>query len=159
MSQKDDILEPLQQVKYVGQATADQLYETLDIRGLADLVEAAENEQVQQLNGIGASREQDILSSARQLLGASKQQESKQQESKQQESKQKPRIDRFLERMRCPACGHDTFDRDRATMTCTACRRPPGNDPVAVLHGAFQRAEGYVSSEHVESAYAVQFAR
>lgn len=128
MSQKDDILETLQQVKYVGQATADQLYETLDIRGLADLVEAAEDEQVQQLSGIGASREQDILASARRLVEESADEaagdrEADEPEDDEQEEPLKPRIDRFLERMRCPACGHDTFDRDRATMTCTACRR------------------------------------
>ena len=128
MSQKDDILETLQQVKYVGAATAEQLYEELDLRGLADLVEAAEDGQVQQLSGIGASREQDILASARQLLEETSEHEASEAEpestaDERAEQPTKPRIDRFLERMRCPACGHDTFDRDRATMTCTACRR------------------------------------
>lgn len=42
---------------------------------------------------------------------------------KEERRRPKPRIDRFIESLRCPACGHDTFDRDKTTLTCTACRR------------------------------------
>lgn len=33
------------------------------------------------------------------------------------------RVDRFIATLRCPACGHDEFDRGATTLTCTACRR------------------------------------
>lgn len=32
-------------------------------------------------------------------------------------------IDRFLERLRCPACGHSNLDRGPATLTCRDCQR------------------------------------
>ncbi len=31
--------------------------------------------------------------------------------------------DRFLDTLRCPACGHDTFESGEGTITCTACQR------------------------------------
>lgn len=31
--------------------------------------------------------------------------------------------DRFLDTLRCPACGHDSFDMDSTTLTCKACQR------------------------------------
>jgi len=35
----------------------------------------------------------------------------------------RPRIDRFLDSLRCPACGHDVFERRTTTVRCTACQR------------------------------------
>jgi ubiquinone/menaquinone biosynthesis C-methylase UbiE len=31
--------------------------------------------------------------------------------------------DRFIDTLRCPACGHDAFDVDATTLTCQACQR------------------------------------
>ncbi len=31
--------------------------------------------------------------------------------------------ERFVETLRCPACGHDSFDEDATTLTCQACQR------------------------------------
>jgi ubiquinone/menaquinone biosynthesis C-methylase UbiE len=33
------------------------------------------------------------------------------------------RVARFIATLRCPACGHDDFERGATTLTCTACRR------------------------------------
>lgn len=33
------------------------------------------------------------------------------------------RVLRFIETLRCPACGHDDFDRGATTLTCKACHR------------------------------------
>ncbi len=33
------------------------------------------------------------------------------------------RVERFIATLRCPACGHDEFERGATTLTCTACRR------------------------------------
>lgn len=33
------------------------------------------------------------------------------------------RVARFLNTLRCPACGHDEFERGATTLTCTACHR------------------------------------
>ncbi|WP_168210741.1 methyltransferase domain-containing protein [Persicimonas caeni] len=33
------------------------------------------------------------------------------------------RVEQFIATLRCPACGHDEFDRGATTLTCTACRR------------------------------------
>lgn len=33
------------------------------------------------------------------------------------------RVEAFIATLRCPACGHDEFDRGATTLTCTACRR------------------------------------
>lgn len=32
-------------------------------------------------------------------------------------------VERFIATLRCPACGHDDFERGATTLTCTACRR------------------------------------
>lgn len=33
------------------------------------------------------------------------------------------RVQRFIDTLRCPACGHDEFERGATTLTCTACHR------------------------------------
>lgn len=33
------------------------------------------------------------------------------------------RVLRFIDTLRCPACGHDEFERGATTLTCTACHR------------------------------------
>jgi SAM-dependent methyltransferase len=33
------------------------------------------------------------------------------------------RVERFIATLRCPACGHDEFERGPTTLTCMACRR------------------------------------
>ena len=171
------IREELTQVKYVGSAVADQLYEELSIRTLEDLVEAAEKGWLRDIKGIGDSRAEQMLESAQQLLESqpdrstngtpadqqrtgdvsvknvreaeteragsagepdesAEEPEAEEAEPAQpppetaapdsepaRERRPKPRVDRFIERLRCPACGHDTFDQTEATLTCTACRR------------------------------------
>ena len=165
---RQEILEELQRVKYVGASVAEQLYEELTIRDVEDLVEAAENGWLQNLSGIGATRESNILESARSVIeeveaerreaapsgGSPEEQagevsvtevsraeppereaeteaeptagagsEEAEQTAEEGRSRPRPRIDRFIERLRCPACGHDTFDRGQSTLQCTACRR------------------------------------
>lgn len=191
----DQIRSELTQVKYVGDAVADQLYEELSIRGVEDLVEAAEKGWLRDLKGIGDSREAAMLESGRTILeqqpdaepeeapsdeesgevavknvrraddAAEETEETEEEAAETGEAaaeapdesetaervepagtpsaagraapgrpgtesssrdRPKPRIDRFMERLRCPACGHDTFDRQEATLTCTACRREYG---------------------------------
>lgn len=177
----DQIRERLQQVKYVGPSVAEQLYEELSIRTLDDLAEAAEGGWLREVDGIGESREQDILASTKNILDAQGNEESETGDDRDDEEtsegevgvkhmrretttdeiddeqpdddapeesgdaeaedegveslgaagstpetetrRPKPRIDRFVDRLRCPACGHDTFDRTQTTLTCTACRR------------------------------------
>ena len=166
------IREELTQVKYVGSAVADQMYEELSIRSLEDLVEAAEKGWLRDIKGIGESRAEQMLESAREVLESQPERstsgtpadeertgdvsvknvreadaeraapdEEPEEAAEESEPAQptpesatpepepahkrrpKPRIDRFVDRLRCPACGHDTFDRTEATLTCTACRR------------------------------------
>jgi len=170
---RDQIRNELTQVKYVGDSIADQLYEELSIRRVEDVVEAAEQGWLRNLDGIGDSRQEAMLESARTVLESRPDRESGADEDDEEPTggvsvknvreaapgdldaddgerfdrvsdsetaaaraapgrrdgdsprspRPKPRIDRFVDRLRCPACGHDTFDRHQATMTCTACRR------------------------------------
>lgn len=157
--QHDEILDALQQVKYVGPALSEELYDELSVREIEDVVEAAENGWLQRIDGIGPSREEDIGTSARSILeersdeGADEEsdgggdvsvkevgrgtagrdrpppdapvesEETSDDEEPEVTGEPRPRIDRFLDRLRCPACGHDQFDRGDGTLTCTACRR------------------------------------
>lgn len=179
--QREEILERLQDVKYVGPSVAEQLYEEISVRSIEDVVEAADKGWLSRLDGIGASRERDILESARSLrkrrpeasgddaddTGAGDRNgdvsvktvdrraaggepgapnsgparaevpstpsssDEPEPESDSQpgaetdggRGRPRPRIERFIDRLRCPACGHDTFDRENARLTCTACRR------------------------------------
>ncbi|MFB6351129.1 MAG: methyltransferase domain-containing protein [Bradymonadaceae bacterium] len=172
---RDQIREELTQVKYIGDAVADQMYEELSIRRVEDVLEAAEKGWLRNLDGIGESTQEQILESARTVLESRpdrkedtaeaaeeqtgevsvtnvRQRETGEEEATDEteetdepiepsasrtaaeqaapgreegagKQRPQPRIDRFIGRLRCPACGHDTFDRSQATMTCTACRR------------------------------------
>jgi ubiquinone/menaquinone biosynthesis C-methylase UbiE/uncharacterized protein YbaR (Trm112 family) len=158
--QREEILEELQQVEYVGPAVSEQLYEELSVREIEDIVEAAENGWLRRIDGIPASREEDIGVSARSILeedsgdtsrdategegdvsvktvgretaGRDRPPPDAPVESDEAEvddeehgnsGQPRPRVDRFLKRLRCPACGHDQFERGDGTLTCTACRR------------------------------------
>jgi len=170
--QREEILEQLQQVKYVGPAVSEQLFEQLSIRTLDDLVEAADNGWLRRIDGVGPAREEDIGASARKLAEdrssdaaeeragestadppesdvsvktvgretadfdrppsdtpadspAERQAPAPSADSEDSETRDRPRprIERFLDRLRCPACGHDKFDRGADVLTCKACRR------------------------------------
>ncbi|MFB6262691.1 MAG: methyltransferase domain-containing protein [Bradymonadaceae bacterium] len=203
MSERDDILEELRAVQYVGAAVSKRLYEELGVESIEELVEVGRSQGLTDLDGIGEAREGDILESAEELLEAKRAAEEElarqadidleeaeepaepedssvgvkevdrttpldegeespaepavaeeasdeveeaidhaqeavreadeepgeevedeaAEEATAGEEIPRPRIDRFIERLRCPACGHDEFDRGRNTLTCTACRR------------------------------------
>lgn len=200
---REEILERLQDVKYVGPSVAEQLYEEISVRSIEDVVEAADKGWLSRIDGIGASRERDILESARALRkrrpeqpdddpdsggrdgevsvktvdrraaggepGASNsgptrtevpstpsapvesEPESDSDTDRDGErARPRPRIERFVDRLRCPACGHDTFSRENARLTCTACRReyevrsgiadlaPPNNSPGGLVQGVME---------------------
>lgn len=161
--QRDEILEQLQQLKYVGPSLSEQLFEELSVREVEDVVEAAENGWLQRVDGVGAAREEDIERSAREILEERSDETGEEADESgggdvsvktvgretaghdrpppdaptdpepaleeaddapdESEDRPQPRIDRFLDRLRCPACGHDQFERESSWLTCTACRR------------------------------------
>lgn len=198
---KEKILEELTRVKFVGPHVAEQLYATLEVRSLEDLIEVGRAGKITSISGIGEKTQKTIISSAERQLAnknkastpvasvkkpapkksepaakkpevkksepAAKKPEGKKSEpvAKKPEVKKavdivakpadgkkatktsKPKIvvglkedkesavsniskpvgkslsERFLDTLRCPACGHDTFETGEGTVTCMACQR------------------------------------
>ncbi|MBA2664758.1 MAG: methyltransferase domain-containing protein [Bradymonadaceae bacterium] len=61
---KEQVLEELAKVKSIGPHLAEELYETLKIRSLEELVEAGQQGRLTKLNGVGEKTEKTIVRSA-----------------------------------------------------------------------------------------------
>jgi ubiquinone/menaquinone biosynthesis C-methylase UbiE/uncharacterized protein YbaR (Trm112 family) len=143
--ERSAIIEDLERVKYVGSAKAEQMIDELGISSVAELAEAAREGKLSSLQGIGKTTADKMLASAEEILEedeaaeeqadeateeAADEEPAEQEEPEQKEpdveepeAAPRPRIERFIERIRCPACGHDSFERESSTLTCTACKR------------------------------------
>ena len=142
--ERSAIIDDLTRVKYVGPAKAEQMIDELGISSVAELADAAREDRLSALQGIGKTTADKMLASAEELLESDDREEpsedaeeeadeedaSEEDEEPDQaaddtttSSAPRPRIERFIERVRCPACGHDSFDREAAVLSCTACKR------------------------------------
>ncbi|RVU43502.1 methyltransferase domain-containing protein [Lujinxingia sediminis] len=215
---KEDVLNELTRVRFVGPALADELYSDHGVRDLPALLKLAREGGLTELNGVGAKKAATILSSVQRLVdreaapspsranakktsspekaqpkkaeakkaeakkaeakkaeakkaeakkAEAKKAEAKKAEAKKAEAKKAPITDvvenitpgkasdestkasatggsvdeasapgkaaastalpslreRFISTLRCPACGHDTFEVSLTTITCEACQR------------------------------------
>jgi ubiquinone/menaquinone biosynthesis C-methylase UbiE/ribosomal protein S27E len=176
---KEQIIEELGQVKFVGPHLAEELYTRLKVRTLEDLVTAGEQGRLADLAGVGPKKQESILRSAHRQLnqrngrataptngarrGSARHAESaahrpasakrptpaakpvdkpaakpvdkpsepvsaKPESSAAKavvEPAEAPRTlrERFIDTLRCPACGNDDFEIGSSTITCTACQR------------------------------------
>jgi S-adenosylmethionine-diacylgycerolhomoserine-N-methlytransferase len=236
---RSEVLERLQQIKYVGAAYAEQFYDDLDLRTYEDVVDAAEADRLVEVSGIGSARQDDIRESAEALLEARHEQQDLEEEAGDQEEAEptpeetadgeveegdeeatdeegsgtvdvrtverepepegdigaeaveraggavesaveaaedevedekteeavesdeedvpRPRIDRFIERLRCPACGHDDFKRTRSTLTCHACRRDYDMEDGVVDLAPPQMRTGGLAQRIMESNFYARF--
>jgi len=67
---KKKVLEELAEVKHVGPAVAEQLYDELEVRSVQDLIAAAQRNDLQKIKGIGAKKEKTILEAAESIASA-----------------------------------------------------------------------------------------
>ena len=250
---RSDMLEQFQDVKYVGPSYAQTFYDDLEMRSYEDIVEAADDDRLTEVSGIGASKQASIRESAAALLETQREQrkldeteeadeagaadettevedddesdvsgdetdtsadsedaagvrtvsdaprtvaeaddletdeateeaseaiaeaydaaeaaveeasdsEEDDEPSDDQEEttsrSPRPRIERFIERLRCPACGHDAFERTQSTLTCHACRRDYDMDEGVVDVAPPQTHTGGLAQRVMESNLYARF--
>ncbi|TXD31417.1 methyltransferase domain-containing protein [Lujinxingia vulgaris] len=201
---KEDVLNELTRVRFVGPALAEELYSDHGVRDLSALLNLAREGGLTELNGVGAKKAATILSSVQRLVdrevapspsranvnaSATRKSATKKSPAEKKPTKsEKPKKaktktpapakapvsestppaeaakessaaksssesvktspadtgaigkagapkkaastkampslrERFISTLRCPACGHDTFEVSLTTITCEACQR------------------------------------
>ncbi len=122
---KAKVIEKLSAVNGLGEAYATKAYEDLGVRNLDDLVQAAKDNELQSIKGIGAAKEKSILESATELLGATEEpapapeDKPKKEEPKKEAKKEEPKAKKEAPKAKKEAPKSNGPRRQRTTY------RPP----------------------------------
>ncbi len=133
-SSREQVIATLAQVKNVGEFRAQRLYDDLNVRSIAELVELAKKGELSEsVQGIGAATESKILDSASALLSEKRQPPEVIVVTASPEvatavlepAPDAPQATPLLHQVLiCPNCGNDTFIAEQGVgITCCACRR------------------------------------